>query len=138
MKNTIFKLFFLLFLANILNASYVVKPRIMQEFNQDLDINLAFDDLKANVFKYVFKDAENIKISKKSDLILPTFVNGINLVWLLPDEFMDFLDEDGLIFALPKRVLSGELSVILKLQKNGKIIKEEAITSPFNLKIIKK
>lgn len=138
MKNTIFKLFFLLFLANILNASYVVKPRIMQEFNQDLDINLAFDDLKANVFKYVFKDAENIKISKKSDLTLPTFINGINLVWLLPDEFMDFLDEDGLIFALPKRVLSGELSVILKLQKNGKIIKEEAITSPFNLKIIKK
>lgn len=138
MKNTIFKLFFLLFLVNILNASYVVKPRIMQEFNQDLDINLAFDDLKANVFKYVFKDAENIKISKKSDLTLPTFINGINLVWLLPDEFMDFLDEDGLIFALPKRVLSGELSVILKLQKNGKIIKEEAITSPFNLKIIKK
>lgn len=113
---------------------------------KSISIDDKFENLKANIFSFIAPNMENIKIKMKnsggkekikSDIIFPQHIDGINIVYLLPDEFADFVDEKGKIFALPKNDLSGEFSVILKLCENGKIIREEALTTPFNIKVSK-
>lgn len=111
-----------------------------------IDINQKFENLKENIFSFIAADMENIVIKVKesggkkkikSDIIFPQHIDGINISYLLPDEFEDFVDKNGKIFDIPKNDLSGELSVILKLSKDGKIIREEALSSYFKIKVKK-
>lgn len=130
------KLLFLLLIATFLNASYVLKPDNLQDIQEENNLDLRFESLKSRVFSYVAKDMNNIIFNSKSlktDLKFEKFIDGINIIWLLPDEFSEFVNENYEIFSAPKTNLEGELSVILKMQKDGKIIREEALTSPFKI-----
>lgn len=136
------KIFLILIFLNILNASYVIKPQKLVEINtNNLDeINLRFNNLKNNIFKIIAPDIQNIVFKKSSNIItsdLKLFkeIDNINLIWLLPDEFSDFINENYEIFAMPKENLNGEFSVILRVVKNNQVIKEEAISTDFKILI---
>lgn len=138
MNKIFFNIFLTFFITNFLNASYVIKPYKLINFKGDVSYNEHFEKTK----KYIIKNIKftNIEFVIKDNKIITNLkflkqINGINLIWLLPDEFSDFVNENYEIYSIPKNNLNGEINLILKMQINDKIIREEAISFPFNIKI---
>ncbi|WP_267524717.1 hypothetical protein [Campylobacter sp. MG1] len=138
MNKIFFNIFLTFFITNFLNASYVIKPYKLINFKGDVSYNEHFEKTK----KYIIKNIKftNIEFVIQDNKIITNLkflkqINGINLIWLLPDEFSDFVNENYEIYSIPKNNLNGEINLILKMQINDKIIREEAISFPFNIKI---
>lgn len=113
---------------------------------EKISADMKFDDLKTRIFDFVANDMQNITIKEKqshgktkikSSMILPQHIDGINITWILPDEFQEFVNEKGKIIAVPKNDLSGEMTAILELCEDGKVLRKEAISSEFKIKIKK-
>lgn len=140
MKRLLFNIILLFIITNLLNASYVIKPKEMINF---VNINnVSNDENFENIKTYIKQniDFSNITFAIKNNKIVTNLkfqqqINGINLIWLLPDEFSDFVNEEYEIYSIPKTNLNGEINLILKMQINNTIIREEAISFPFNITI---
>lgn len=138
MKRLLFNIILLFIITNLLNASYVIKPKEMINF---VNINnVSNDENFENIKTYIKQniDFSNITFAIKNNKIVTNLkfqqqINGINLIWLLPDEFSDFVNEEYEIYSMPKTNLNGEINLILKMQINNTIIREEAISFPFNI-----
>lgn len=105
-----------------------------------------FEDLKNRIFDFVAPDMNNItfkvkesngKKKIKTSFALPQHIDGVNLTWVLPDEFKEFINDKNKVINVPSKDFSGEISVLMQLQKDGKIIKEAMVKSNFKITVKK-
>lgn len=121
--------------------------RKIKEFKLSKDsskntIDEKFQYVSNKIFKIVSKDINNIKVkerirggkkSVRGDLYLPTNVDGINATWSISENFKDYISEQGKLLKVPTQKISGQISVKLQMQKDGKVIKEEVKQSTISL-----